>query len=49
MVSPVLLKNVWVAAKVLLASSPIIAIVAVLIFAREDDEVEDAKRKVKCQ
>jgi hypothetical protein len=36
-------------AKVILALSPVIAIVAVLVFAREDDEAEDAKRKVKCQ
>lgn len=47
MVSPVLLKNVWAAAKVLLALSPVIAIVAVIVFARKDNEVEDAKQKVK--
>jgi uncharacterized membrane-anchored protein len=47
--SAMLIENVWSAAKVLLALSPVIAIVVVLMFAREDDEVEDAKRKVKCQ
>ena len=36
------------AAKVIFACSPILAIVAVLAFAKEDDETEDAKRKIKC-
>lgn len=36
------------ATKVLLACSPILAIVAVLAFAREDEETEIAKRKIKC-
>jgi hypothetical protein len=36
------------AAKVILACSPILAIVAVLALAREDDETEAAKRTIKC-
>jgi hypothetical protein len=34
--------------KVLLAFSPILAIVGILAFAREDEETEAAKRKIKC-
>ena len=34
--------------KVLFVCSPILAIVGILAFAREDEETEEAKRKVKC-
>ncbi len=34
--------------KVIIACSPVIAIAAILVFAREDEETEEAKRKVKC-
>lgn len=42
------LEYIWTFGKVIIAFSPIIAIASILIFAREDDEVEIAKRKVKC-
>jgi len=38
----------WTTTKVLIACSPILAIFAVLAFAREDEEEEIAKRNVKC-
>eukprot|EP00581_Thalassiosira_minuscula_P007408 CAMPEP_0183706130 /NCGR_PEP_ID=MMETSP0737-20130205/3040_1 /TAXON_ID=385413 /ORGANISM="Thalassiosira miniscula, Strain CCMP1093" /LENGTH=51 /DNA_ID=CAMNT_0025933453 /DNA_START=170 /DNA_END=325 /DNA_ORIENTATION=- len=38
----------WTATKVLFVCSPILAIATVLVFAREDEETEIAKRKVKC-
>jgi len=38
----------WTAFKVIFACSPVIAIAAVLVLAREDEETEIAKRKVKC-
>ncbi len=43
------LDYIWDGAKVLMAFSPIIAIVLILAFAREDEETEAAKRKVKCR
>ena len=42
------LEYVWTLSKVIIACSPVIAIAAILVFAREDDETEAAKRKVKC-
>ena len=39
---------IWDALKVGMACSPIIAIVLILACAREDDEEEIAKRKIKC-
>ena len=42
------LEFAWTAAKVIFACSPILAIAAVLAFAKEDNETEDAKRKIKC-
>jgi hypothetical protein len=42
------LEYLWTVSKVIIACSPVIAIAAVLIFAREDEETEIAKRKVKC-
>ena len=42
------LEQAFTVLKVLLACSPILAIVGILAFAREDDETEAAKRKVKC-
>ena len=38
----------WTTFKILFACSPIIAIIAILALAREDDEEEAAKRKIKC-
>ena len=38
----------WSITKVIIACSPILAIVAVLALAREDEETEAAKRKIKC-
>lgn len=42
------LEYFWTCSKVVIACSPVIAIAAILIFAREDEETEIAKRKVKC-
>mmetsp|Transcript_29555 Transcript_29555/g.62703 ORF Transcript_29555/g.62703 Transcript_29555/m.62703 type:complete len:84 (-) Transcript_29555:309-560(-) len=42
------LESAWTVTKVILACSPILAIIAVLAFAKEDEETEIAKRKVKC-
>ncbi len=42
------LEFAWTAAKVIFACSPVLAIVAVLTLAREDDETEAAKRTIKC-
>jgi hypothetical protein len=42
------LETVWTVAKVILACSPILFIVGILAFAREDEETEIAKRKIKC-
>jgi hypothetical protein len=42
------LENIWTVAKVIMACSPVLAIAAILIFAREDEETEVAKRKIKC-
>mmetsp|Transcript_41411 Transcript_41411/g.67928 ORF Transcript_41411/g.67928 Transcript_41411/m.67928 type:complete len:84 (+) Transcript_41411:302-553(+) len=42
------LEYAWTATKVIFACSPVLAIFAVLAFAREDEEEEIAKRKVKC-
>ena len=38
----------WTTFKVVFACSPIIAIVAILALAREDEDEEAAKRKIKC-
>ena len=38
----------WTTLKVVFACSPIIAIVAILALAREDEDEEAAKRKIKC-
>ena len=38
----------WIFTKVIIACSPVLAIVGILVFAREDDEEEAAKRKIKC-
>lgn len=38
----------WDASKVLFAFSPVLVIAAVLVLAREDEETEIAKRKIKC-
>ncbi len=42
------LEYFWTFSKVIIACSPVIAIAAILVFAREDEETEAAKRKVKC-
>mmetsp|Transcript_18665 Transcript_18665/g.40059 ORF Transcript_18665/g.40059 Transcript_18665/m.40059 type:complete len:83 (-) Transcript_18665:273-521(-) len=42
------LEYAWMVSKVIFACSPVLAIFAVLAFAREDEETEIAKRKVKC-
>jgi hypothetical protein len=42
------LENIWTVAKVIMTCSPVLAIAAILIFAREDEETEVAKRKIKC-
>jgi len=34
--------------KVLFACSPVLLIAGILVFAREDEEEEAAKRKIKC-
>lgn len=39
--------HAWTATKVIFACSPILAIFAVLALAREDEETENAKRKIK--
>ena len=44
----VALDYAWTAFKVIFACSPIIAIIAILALAREDEEEEAAKRKIKC-
>ena len=44
----VALDYAWTTFKILFACSPIIAIIAILALAREDDEEEAAKRKIKC-
>ena len=38
----------WTTFKVVFACSPIIAIGAILLLAREDEDEEAAKRKIKC-
>ena len=43
-----ILDQAFTVLKVLLACSPVLAIVGILAFAREDEETEAAKRKVKC-
>jgi hypothetical protein len=42
------LEFAWTTAKLLFVFSPVLAIVAVLVLAREDDETEAAKRMIKC-
>eukprot|EP00578_Thalassiosira_sp_NH16_P000706 CAMPEP_0181139324 /NCGR_PEP_ID=MMETSP1071-20121207/34722_1 /TAXON_ID=35127 /ORGANISM="Thalassiosira sp., Strain NH16" /LENGTH=51 /DNA_ID=CAMNT_0023226225 /DNA_START=406 /DNA_END=564 /DNA_ORIENTATION=- len=42
------LESAWTFTKVIVACSPVLAIMAVLVFAREDEEEEAAKRKIKC-
>ena len=42
------LENIWTVVKVIMACSPVLVIAAILIFAREDEETEVAKRKIKC-
>ena len=43
-----ILDQVAIVLKVLLVFSPILAIVGILVFAREDEETEAAQRKRKC-
>eukprot|EP00985_Skeletonema_marinoi_P002423 scaffold1019_cov97-Skeletonema_marinoi.AAC.1 len=39
------IEYVWTFGKVIIACSPVFAIAAILVFAREDEETEIAKRK----